>query len=367
MKQWRILMALAVLSGAAAAQEAGETRVAYDKVSFPFEGEVTVTRLNVRLFPGTGADSIIAAVASSGDKLTVVAEKDGYYQVSAPRGATAWIFARSVQRSGETGTVSAQDVPVRLDSRVTARSLCELKQGTPVRIVGQHMGWYKIEAPKDVKYFVAKKYVRTLRALATPTPFEAVADADGAGKPAAGSDFRGKLDAAGALLDAQKALVESLRLDEVNFTGFVAALEEAKAAAATDAERSEADRMLDYYKDVHLAWEKIRREILEAKVAEQQKLLELQKREPAPKTWTMTGYVDTTGLLWKRPGTHKLVMGGKIVCFLRVREGDKDMVSTLNGKFRRYVGVNGTLVKDPEGWEGYSVVVVDEIEEITPE
>jgi hypothetical protein len=54
-------------------------------------------------------------------------------------------------------------------------------------------------------------------------------------------------------------------------------------------------------------------------------------------------------------------MGGKIICFLRPKEGDDKMITQLNDHYQKYVGVNGILIKNPDGWEGYSVVVVDEI------
>ena len=81
----------------------------------------------------------------------------------------------------------------------------------------------------------------------------------------------------------------------------------------------------------------------------------------AQKGYVLSGFVDTTGLLWKRPGTHKLVIGGKIVCFLRIKEGDERMLSRLNDCYQKYVGVNGTVIKNPDGWDGYSVIMVEEI------
>ena len=44
-------------------------------------------------------------------------------------------------------------------------------------------------------------------------------------------------------------------------------------------------------------------------------------KEPKVPTFAMTGYVDTVGPLWKRPGSYKLLMGGKIVGFLRLKDG----------------------------------------------
>ena len=105
-----------VLSGPVAAQDekpavredaaAGETKSVFVNEEFPWDGEVTVERLNVRLFPKPDSPlSIVAAVLPQGEKLTVVAEtvidKVAYFQVVAPRGTAVWIFARNVKREAD--------------------------------------------------------------------------------------------------------------------------------------------------------------------------------------------------------------------------------------------------------------------------
>jgi hypothetical protein len=86
---------------------------------------------------------------------------------------------------------------------------------------------------------------------------------------------------------------------------------------------------------------------------------ELRKTEPP--TTMFQGYIDSTGILFKRPGTHKLVMGGRIICFLRTKDGDEKMLTRLNDGYQHFVGINGTVITNPEGWDGYKVVVVDEL------
>ena len=371
MKKLWLIAAFAAMSAGAQAQEtggAGETKVAFGSYAYPFEGEVAASRLNVRMFPNADAESVIASVLPRGSKVTVVGEKEMFYQIVAPKGCTAWIYGRSVRREGGAGTVMASDVPVRMDSRVTSQPLCTLKRGTEVKVVGQHMGWYKIAAPVEVKYFIAKKYVHPIRGLASAgvsaTPFKdgakktepAVAPVDGAYQP--------HLDVANALLEEQKQLVAERRLEDVDFENVIRALELAKEESKTPDGKAEVDKVLVKYLKIHNAFLAWKGEVQKKQLEVQAEVADLAKKPAPPKTWAMTGYVDTTGLLWKRPGTHKLVMGGKIVCFLRVKEGDKKMVSTMNGHFRKYVGVNGTLIRNPEGWDGYSVVVVDEIVQI---
>ncbi|MBV8882093.1 MAG: hypothetical protein JO332_19205, partial [Planctomycetaceae bacterium] len=168
-----VVMALAALGAAAAAQDvkAGQEKTSFEKRSFPFEGDVTVERLNVRMFPKGDANSIITSVLGLGDKVTVVAEKDEYYQILPPKGSTVYVTAKNIKRDGEKGVALQNEVPVRLDSRVNADVLCTLKENDSVKVLGEHMGWLKIEAPAAVKYFVGKKYVHLGEAMtALPAP-----------------------------------------------------------------------------------------------------------------------------------------------------------------------------------------------------
>ncbi len=366
-KCWTVA-ALAALSAGAFAQDArsgqGEQKAAFEKRAFPFEGEVAVERLNVRMFPKQDQTSIITSVLNLGEKVTVVGEKEDFFQILPPRGSTAWVFGRNVKKEGDKGVVTANDVPVRLDSRVNADTLASLREGDAVRIVAEHMGWYKIEAPAAVKYFVGRKYVRAGQALAVPTPFAPGDEKKAAPAPRADADLEAKREIAKAeaLLDEQKKLIDAQRLDDVEFADVVKSYEAALAMALSDAVRTEAERGLKRYRDLSLLWTAYRAQKAAKEAEWAVRKIEQEKKEAEkPKQWVMSGYVDTTGLMFRRPGTHKLVMGGKIVCFLRVKEGEEKMIGRMNDLYQKYVGVNGVVIRNPDGWDGYSVVVVDEI------
>ena len=370
MKKWVWCAVLATLAVQAFAQEekrafdraqnrSVEQKVAFERPAFPFEGEVSAERLNVRMFPKSDPSGVIASILGMGEKVTVVGEKDEFFQILPTRGCTAWIFARSVKREGAAGTVSSPEAPVRTDSRVNAEALATLREGDAVKIVSEHMGWYKIESPAAVKYFVAKKYIRPGKALEIATD-EKAAKKETAKAPAATGWTR--LPEVNALLDEQRKLVDAGRLEEVDFGSVVAACDEARNNATDPAVKADAERAYARYREIHLVWTtaKARKAELEAQA---RAIEEAGKpKPPEKKEWAMTGYVDTTGsTLFKRPGTHKLVVGGKIVAFLRAKDGDPAMVTRLNDLYEKYVGVNGVVIKDPEGWPGYSVIVIDEI------
>src|ERR1041384_7414717 len=132
MKTWSLaVVALAALCAGAVAQDVkgGEEKVAFEKKSYPYEGEVTVERLNVRMFPKNDQTSIITSVLGLGEKVTVVAVKDEYFQIIPPKNSTGWVTAKNIKREGEKGTATTNEVPVRLDSRINADVLCTLKEG----------------------------------------------------------------------------------------------------------------------------------------------------------------------------------------------------------------------------------------------
>jgi len=362
-----VVLALAALSATASAQDVkgGQEKTSFEKRSFPFEGDVTVERLNVRMFPRGDANSIITSVLGLGDKVTVVAEKDEYYQILPPKNSTVFVTAKNIKRDGDKGTATLNDVPVRLDSRVNADVLCTLKENEPVKVLGEHMGWLKIEAPSSVKYYVGKKYVH-LGAEVVPVASPALPKDSGrkAAPAATGTDAEalGLINKAKRELDRQDQLVAEKKFDEIDLSSVVADYQAAQSKAQTDAVRVEAERGLERYRELSRIWTAAKHQIEERHKLDAEKLKlaeELKKTEPP--TSMFQGYIDTTGMLFKRPGTHKLVMGGRIICFLRIKDGDEKMLARLNDGYQRFVGIKGTVITNPDGWDGYKVVVVEEL------
>jgi SH3-like domain-containing protein len=368
MKTWSLaVMALAVMSAGAVAQDVkgGEEKVAFEKKSYPYEGEVTVERLNVRMFPKNDQTSIITSVLGLGEKVTVVAEKDEYYQILPPKNSIVWVTGKNIKRDGDKGVASTNEVPVRLDSRINADVLCTLKEGDAVKVVGEHMGWLKIEAPAAVKYYVGKKYVHTSKEIAAvPVNDEKKAAPAPAKKAEAlgGSDVEARrlIANAQAELERQSQLVEQRKFEQVDLGTVVADYEAAKDKATTDAVKTEAERGLSRSRELQGILTSAKVALLAQEAKRKAELEALNEKKNAEKALAFQGYIEPTGVLFKRPGTHKLVSGGRIVCFLRVKDGDEKMLGTLNNSFQKLVGINGTVINNPEGWDGYKVVVVDE-------
>src|SRR5882672_7233301 len=351
-------VALAVMCAGASAQDfkAGQEKTAFEKRSYPFEGDVTVERLNVRMFPKGDQNSIITSVLGLGDRVTVLAEKDEYYQILPPKGSTVYVTAKNVKRDGDKGVSMQNDVPVRLDSRVNADVLCTLKENESVKVLGEHMGWLKIEAPASVKYFVGKKYVHLGAEASVPVASPAPRDAGRKPAPAAGAsdpEASALIAKAKRGLDQQIQLISDKRFDEIDLSGIVADYQAAQAKAQTEPVRAEAERGLDRYREIAALWATTKVQVDIRKKLDADRAADVAKKAEENKPTAMyQGYIDTTGVLFKRPGTHKLVMGGRIICFLRIKDGDEKMLGRLNDQYQRFVGINGTAIKNPDGWDG---------------
>src|SRR6185295_12269913 len=267
--------------------------------------------------PKNDATSIITSVLGLGEKVMVVAEKDEYFQILPPRGSIVWVASKNIKRDGEKGTATAGEIPVRLDSRINADVLCTLKEGEAVKVAGEHMGWLKIEAPAAVKYFVGKKYVHTARAAeATPAPAPLVDEKKPAkAAPLTGSDAeaRALIENAYAELKKQDQLLAAKNFDQMDYATAIADFKAASEKAKSDDVRKEAERGLDRVLAVNRALETAKVAVDAQKKAEAAALAEKLKAKAAEPKTQFQGYLDTTGILFKRPGTHKLVMDGRII------------------------------------------------------
>ena len=166
------------------------------------------------------------------------------------------------------------------------------------------------------------------------------------------------------------AAVEDARTDVTarNYAEAIAALKDA-AADGNEAEKSQARTALARYEPIQAALNAYTKALAEGKEKIEDLKKEYEERiakiGPAkhqPIDFAFTGWLDTTGkYLINRPGTHKLIKGDKIECFLVVPEGSK---INLNRYFQKMVGVLGKVHDAPAGWNAYKVVEVEEIDEL---
>ena len=362
-----VSIALGLGIGAASAQEtpkSGEAQSSAVTAEFPFEGEVTCENLNVRLAPRTDAATGVVAVLRQGEKVVALGLSGDFLIVQAPRKATAWIFAKHVKRdAGGTGLVIVNDAALRSDSRSTAEKIGTLKEGDTITIVKEHLGWYQISAPAGVKYYVSKKYVKFLAAVEGPKSDMTKLDEPKPGQSDVAA--RAKMAEARTETVAQNELVAQKRFKEVDFGPAMAALKEAAELAKTEPVRNEAEN--EYKRISSIA---VIIGTTNASIEQIERQLELKRLENEDKykrdegKYEACGYVDTVGPLFYRPGAFKLMMSGKIVAFIKVKDGDESMRLRMNSMYGKYVGVTGSVLKDPPGWPDHKCVTVESVEDL---
>ena len=362
-----LFLGLGLVASAQDTPKSGEAQSSASAAEFPYEGEVTCENLNVRLAPRTDAGTGVVAVLRQGEKVVAVGTSGEFLVVRAPRGATAWIYAKHVKKEADaSGSVLVNDAPLRMDSRAGAEKIGALKEGERVSILKEHLGWYQISAPPGVKYYVSKKYVRFLAAMpgaVVETPEKAAPIEDSSGQ--SDSKALAKMREAQNLIDAQNKLIREEKINEVDFSAVVAAYEEALALAKTEPVKKQAESDLRSYESFNRTFVGLKGNLEAA-----QKLLQAQKQLIEGKyakdeaKFDACGYVDTVGPLFYRPGGFKLMMSGKIVAFIKVKDGDEDMRVRMNRLFGKYVGVTGPILKDPPGWPDHKVVTVEMVEEL---
>lgn len=358
----RQILAVVFCMALAFSLEAQEVKSSFESSAFPFEGEVTVDRLNVRMFPKTESSSVVVCLLSVGEKVTVIGEKEDFYVVLPPKGSWAWIFGKHLDVRGSEATVTATDVPLRADSRSTALEIGTLAQGTKLHIQKEHLGWYRVDPPEQARFYVGKKCVRYMKPADVKIPDDLKTPPAVMPIESLGEGER-KIREAELLIEEQKRLLDGGKIKNVDFTPVIAAYESAASLTQNASMKVQAEESARLYRRLQdmLGPVKTQLEIKERDL-EALKAAMGTAPTPTPTPYAFMGFVDTTGAaLLHRPGTHKLVLGNKVLCFLKARDNDPKMIERFNHLYQEYVGVTGQIIQNPMGWDGYTVVIVEEI------
>lgn len=133
--------------------------------SFPWEGEVSGTNVFVR--SGAGANWYPTTKLNAGDRVLVLGEKYGWYQITPTPGSFSYIDMAMVDRASgaKNGTVKQDKVYVRAGSQLEQRKNATqlvLNKGDSVDIIGEAEGFYKINPPPGATLYISKQYVRPI-------------------------------------------------------------------------------------------------------------------------------------------------------------------------------------------------------------
>ncbi|MBN2563274.1 MAG: hypothetical protein JXQ75_20330 [Phycisphaerae bacterium] len=132
---------------------------------FPWEGEVS--GMNVYVRSGPGANYYATTKLNAGDRVLVLAEKFGWYQIVPPPKSFSYIDMSMVERQAgaKTGKVAQDRVYVRAGSHLAPRKTSTqivLNAGAQVEILGEMDGFYKIVPPRGAGLYISKQYVASV-------------------------------------------------------------------------------------------------------------------------------------------------------------------------------------------------------------
>lgn len=160
---------------------------------FPWEGEVSGSNVYVR--SGAGANWYPTMKLNAGDRILVLGDKFGWYQITPPQNSFSYIDMAMVERKpgDKVGTVKQDKVYVRAGSAIEQRKSATqvvLNKGSTVEILGEAQGFFKIAPPPGATLYISKQYVKPVEAKLTtgmverylsnspqPAPAEPIADA----------------------------------------------------------------------------------------------------------------------------------------------------------------------------------------------
>ena len=119
----------------------------------PFTGEVTADKVNVR--SGAGDTYYPVATLSTGQKVRVLKNLYGWYEIVPPEGAYSYIAQEDVKldADGKTGVVMRERAAVRApspsgaDAGASFKIQLKLAKGTAVKVLGGEGEFYKIVPP----------------------------------------------------------------------------------------------------------------------------------------------------------------------------------------------------------------------------
>lgn len=148
---------------------AAVTGSAWGQDAFPYVGEITGAKVNVRCGATLNYPEMIRLDAPA--RVTVIGRENDFLKIQPPAGVYSLISKRYVQVDGAAGTITGDNVQVRAgsDLQPTAVSIVQarLNRGDRVSVTGSTEEYYKIAPPSGVAAYVHADYVR--RADGAPT------------------------------------------------------------------------------------------------------------------------------------------------------------------------------------------------------
>lgn len=125
---------------------------------FPFLGEVTGDRVNVR--SGQSANFERLCQLNKGDEVVVVDREFGWYKVQLPKEAHSYVSKKYVQYLGKNaGGIVADRVNIRAGAGLHHTVLGQLDKGEQIYLAEEKGEWYRIEPISDSYAWISDQFV----------------------------------------------------------------------------------------------------------------------------------------------------------------------------------------------------------------
>ncbi|NUQ36167.1 MAG: hypothetical protein HUU29_14630 [Planctomycetaceae bacterium] len=347
---------------------ASVTSLAAGPATFPHVGQVSGDSVRLRGGPSTQHSTL--EVLKKGDKLVVVSEKDGWFEVRLPQSCPCWIAEQLLKDNGDgTASVTGDNVNLRASADTKQYPIGQVNRGTVSLVRGddgntvKQGGYVRIVPPEQARAWISKEFIAaTDEPVETVTP--PVTTASGDAKSAAGTPN----DERAAFQELDKIFLEELAkpTEKRDLTKAAELYQQYASFAKNEEIRKKAQHRIDLLKrtdakirEVIEAAETKAKEAQKADAERQAQIADVLNKDAnaEPIAYLAVGIVKSHGRDAKTPASHMIVDDtGDVLYYVRWEKGNLDLV------LDKRVGFTGET-KNYEDWDK-PVIVIDRCEEI---
>ncbi len=126
--------------------------------SFPFVGEITTDRVNIRAGANTNFEKV--GILNKGDQVFVLEASYHWYKIKNPSSVENYVIKKYVNKIDEgEGEIVTDGVNVRARAGVENTAVAQLSKGTRVKILEEVKDWYRIEPPQESFGWISDQFV----------------------------------------------------------------------------------------------------------------------------------------------------------------------------------------------------------------
>ena len=125
---------------------------------FPFLGEITANKVNVRAGQSVNFEKLCSLEA--GDQVIVIEKNFSWYKIRLPECAESYVSAKYVQLlGGDLGEIAGDRVNVRSQSNTDCSVIGQLVRGNKIIFLEERQRFYKIYPPKSSFGWISSKFI----------------------------------------------------------------------------------------------------------------------------------------------------------------------------------------------------------------